>query len=135
VSMCLPALATSLVRFLGLLGGGHGRTFELQRNGFGALCFSEVCKCKMPMCNVTFIGKHKHSQSAHPNDINLKTFELTLVQFSINDSVPDRSIRQYGFIMEICRILIDSATMHRYYLFHFQLYEDRWQFCGSIKAC
>jgi len=37
--------------------------------------------------------------------------------------------------MEICRILVDSAVVHRYYLFDFQLYEDRWQFCGSIKAC
>ena len=60
----------------------------------------------MPMCNVKFIGKHKHSQSAQPNDTNSKTFELTLVQFWINDSVPDTSMRQDGFIMEICRMLI-----------------------------
>ena len=82
------------------------------------------CLCKMTMCNVTFIGKHNHRQSAQLNDTNSKTFELTLEQFSINDSVPDTSMRQDGFIMEICRILIDSAAVHRYYLLNFQLYED-----------
>jgi len=46
--MCLPALAASLVRFLGLLGEAMEK---LQRNGFGALCFFEVFKCKMLMQN------------------------------------------------------------------------------------
>jgi len=41
------------------------------------------CLSRMPMCNVTFIGKHKHSQSAQPNDTNSKTFELPIVHFGL----------------------------------------------------
>jgi len=41
------------------------------------------CLCKMPMCNVTFIGKHKYYQMAQSNDTNTKTFELPIVQFGL----------------------------------------------------
>jgi len=46
--MCLLALATSLVRFLGLLGEAMEEL--LQRNGFGDLRL-EVYKCRMLMQN------------------------------------------------------------------------------------
>jgi len=36
--------------------------------------------------------------------------------------------------MEILQKLVDSAAVHKYYFFHYLLYEDSWQFCGSIKA-
>jgi len=45
--MCLPTLAASLVRFLGLLGEAMEEL--LQRSGFGALYFSGVCEWKVLM--------------------------------------------------------------------------------------
>jgi len=80
--MCLPALAASLVCFLGLLGEAMEEL--LQRNGFGALCF-EICKCRMlmPMCNITFIGKHKYYHAAQSNSTSRKL--LTFLPIAILD--------------------------------------------------